>query len=102
MDVEHPQALGVEHQFGEGGGGVGIIDVTLLPESCHRQMIFDDEDGNGSGFRGEAEAFQQRFGEPDAAFGVALDALGFADVVEQKYQIQLGGIGDLVEGLAVF
>jgi len=40
MDIKHPQALGIEHKFCEGRGRVGIINITLLPESCHHQMIF--------------------------------------------------------------
>ena len=102
VDVEHPQALGIEHEIGEGGGGVGVIDIPLLPESCHHQMIFDDECDNRPGIGGDAEALKQRLGEADAAFGVAADALGLADVVEEQGEVEQGRVGGLVEGFAVF
>jgi len=80
MDIEVPEAFGVAHEFGKSNGGLRVIDIPLLPESCHRKVIFDGERDQFPAFRGDAEALQQRKGEPHAGLGVALDALGFADV----------------------
>src|ERR1700754_3151582 len=84
VDVEVPQAFGVAHELGESSGRVGIIYIPLLPESCHRQMIFYYEQHQLAGGGGNAKAFEQRCGQPDTTFGMSADALGLADVVQQK------------------
>ena len=44
VDVEVAQPIGVPDQFGKCGGSAGVIYVPLLPESCHHEMILDDEE----------------------------------------------------------
>ena len=102
VDVEVPQALGVAHEFGEGSRGLGVIYIPLLPEACHRQMILDGERHEFLALGGDAEALEERSGEPHAALGVALDGLGLADVVEQEGEVEEGRVGALVQGGAIF
>ena len=61
----------------------GIINIPLLPESCHHQMIFDDKRNNLSFALVDLQAFKDGEGNGDPALGMAFDAFGLADVVEQ-------------------
>ena len=101
MDIKVPQALGVADKFGKGSGGLGVIDIPLLPEACHREMIFDREQHELAALVRNAETLQQGTSEANAAFGMALDGFGLADVVEQECEIQQRWIGAFVEGGAI-
>src|SRR5690606_22589244 len=82
VDVQVAELVGVGDEFGEGGGGVRVINVPLLPKACHDEMIFDDEGDELAVFRADVKPLEDGQGDLDAALGVSLDAAGLADVVE--------------------
>ena len=74
MDVEIAKLFGIANQIGKGGGGLRVIQIMPLPESCHDEMVFDDKRDEFAAFGVDLEAFEERAGEAHAAFAVILDA----------------------------
>jgi len=46
VDVEVAEFVRVWDQFGESGGGSGVIDIPLLPKACHDEVVFYDKSDN--------------------------------------------------------
>ena len=102
MHVKIAKLLGIANQIGKGRGGLRIIQVMPLPESRHDQVISDDERNDLAAPGIKIEAFENGDGQLDAALAVVLDPGGLADVMQEQDQVEQGGIGGLVEFLAVF
>ena len=82
MDVKMPQPVGVANQFSKCSRSLGIIYVPLLPKACHHEMIFDHKGYKFATLWADLQSFEQREGDFDSFFGVALDAVGLADVMQ--------------------
>ena len=101
VHVEIAKLFGIANQIRKGGGGLRVIHIMPLPESCHNEMVLDDKGDEFAAFGVDLEALEERAGEAHAAFAVILDGHGLADVVQEQDEIEQGGLGRLMQRLAV-
>ena len=84
VDEETAQDLLVAHEPGETFDIGGIVDVVTLPIEAHHQVVPDDP-GRDLAFAGiEAEPLKDPVRDRHAALGMALDAAGLGDVVQEQ------------------
>ena len=83
VNVKIPKLFSISNQIGKGRGRLWIIQIMLLPESCHDQMIFNNKRDDIAASRVYLEGFENRDGQLDAALAVILYPDGLADVVQE-------------------
>ena len=100
--IKVPEAVSAANQFCEHLTSAGIIKIVPLPDSCHFQMIFDQEQNFFPGLFNDLQPIEDRFSQPDPDFGMIFNGFPFADIVQQQHEIEQAWQLGLLKSFAIF